>query len=57
MPIDLWPIDTEEQKDYFKKNPVKYLEYIKMIESELNQRFKFILKGTTEADQARIVSR
>jgi hypothetical protein len=27
-----------------------------MIESELNQRFKFILKGTTEAQQAKAVS-
>jgi hypothetical protein len=50
------PSDTEEQKESFKKNPESYLKYIKMIESELNQRFKFILKGTPEANQAKAVS-
>ena len=49
-------LDTEDQKEYFRKNPTKYLKYIKMIESELNQRFKFILNGTTEAHQAKTVS-
>lgn len=28
------------------------MKYSKMIESELNQRFKFILKGTPDAQEA-----
>lgn len=39
-----------------KANPKKYLEYRKQIENELNQRFKFIIKGTDEANAARKVS-
>lgn len=34
-------------------NPKKYLEYRKQIENELNQRFKFIIKGSSEANEAR----
>lgn len=45
--------DSEKQKEHFKEHPEKYLRYIKMIESELNQRFKFILNGTLEAQQAK----
>jgi hypothetical protein len=48
--------DTEEQKEEFRKNPEKFLKYSKLIESELNQRFKFILKGTPEAEGAKAVS-
>ncbi|KAH7064309.1 hypothetical protein BKA63DRAFT_170737 [Paraphoma chrysanthemicola] len=44
---------SDEQRDYLAKNPKKYLEYRKQIENELNQRFKFILKGSTEARLAR----
>ncbi len=34
--------DTEEQKNVFRKDPKKYLEYRKDIEGELNSRFKFV---------------
>ncbi|KAF2251834.1 FAD/NAD(P)-binding domain-containing protein [Trematosphaeria pertusa] len=44
---------SEEQLSYLKENPRKYLEYRKQIENELNQRFKFIIKGSEEARMAR----
>ncbi|KAK0279713.1 hypothetical protein LTR91_014469 [Friedmanniomyces endolithicus] len=44
---------TPEQMEYLQNNPKKYLEYRKQIENELNQRFKFILKGSEEAKAAR----
>ncbi|KAI6915165.1 steroid monooxygenase [Hortaea werneckii] len=44
---------TEEQLEYLAQNPKKYLEYRKQIENELNQRFKFIIKGSEEAEKAR----
>ncbi|KAK5170357.1 uncharacterized protein LTR77_004944 [Saxophila tyrrhenica] len=44
---------TDEQKKYLREHPEKYLEYRKQIENELNQRFKFILKGSEEAKAAR----
>ncbi|KAF1838443.1 FAD/NAD(P)-binding domain-containing protein [Decorospora gaudefroyi] len=44
---------SEEQLDFLKRNPKKYLEYRKQIENELNQRFKFIIKGSDEARLAR----
>lgn len=44
---------TEDQLKYLADNPKKYLEYRKQIENELNQRFKFIIKGSEEAIQAR----
>lgn len=43
---------TEKQKKEFAENPDLSLKYSKMIESELNQRFKFILKNTPEAKMA-----
>ncbi|KAK5077996.1 hypothetical protein LTR64_003600 [Lithohypha guttulata] len=43
---------TARQKEEFDKNPALHLKYSKMIESELNQRFKFILKNTPEAKMA-----
>lgn len=48
--------DSKEQQEYFKDNPKKYLEYRKQIENELNQRFKFIIKGSDEANAARKVA-
>jgi len=48
-------IDTPEQQKRFAENPQLFLKYSKMIESELNQRFKFILNGTPEAEGAREV--
>ena len=44
---------TPEQLKYLEENPKKYLEYRKQIENELNQRFKFIIKGSEEASKAR----
>jgi hypothetical protein len=45
--------DTEKQKDYLRNCPQKYLEYRKQIENELNQRFRFIIRGSPEAKAAR----
>ncbi|OAP62455.1 hypothetical protein AYL99_04658 [Fonsecaea erecta] len=42
---------TPEQQ-LFKDNPKLYLERSRMIEPELNQRFKFILKNTPESKAA-----
>jgi hypothetical protein len=36
-----------------QQNPKKYLEYRKQIENELNQRFRFIIRGSAEAKAAR----
>ncbi|KAJ4375879.1 hypothetical protein N0V83_001157 [Neocucurbitaria cava] len=44
---------SEEQLKFLEENPKKYLEYRKQIENELNQRFKFIIKGSPEARVAR----
>ena len=44
---------TDEQLKYLEDNPKKYLEYRKQVENELNQRFKFIIKGSPEANEAR----
>ncbi|EXJ55336.1 hypothetical protein A1O7_08263 [Cladophialophora yegresii CBS 114405] len=41
----------------FAENPELFLKYSKMIESELNVRFKFILNGTQEAEGAREFAR
>ncbi|KIV93713.1 hypothetical protein PV10_04908 [Exophiala mesophila] len=48
---------TEEQKKRFADKPELFLKYSKMIESELNVRFKFILNGTPEAEGAREFAR
>jgi hypothetical protein len=50
------PIDTEEQKAEFARDPEKLMKYSKLVENELNQRFKFILKRTPEAEAAKSVS-
>ncbi|THX76756.1 steroid monooxygenase [Aureobasidium pullulans] len=44
---------SDEQKNIFQNDPVKYLKYRKNIESELNVRFKFILNGSPEQAAAR----
>ncbi|KAK5045518.1 hypothetical protein LTR84_009136 [Exophiala bonariae] len=44
---------TVEQKKRFREHPKEYVTYCKQIENELNQRFKFILTNTPEAEQAR----
>ena len=47
--------DTEAQKAQLKADDKLYLEYRKMIESELGQRFKFLMKDGPEARAARKV--
>lgn len=47
---------NEEQRDILANDPKKYLAYRKKIESELNSRFRFILNGSDEQQQARAVS-
>ncbi|KAJ8118859.1 hypothetical protein OPT61_g257 [Boeremia exigua] len=44
---------SDEQLKFLQDNPKKYLEYRKQIENELNQRFKFIMKGSEAACVAR----
>ena len=34
--------DSEEQKQRFSQDPDEYLRYRKLVEAELNQRFKFV---------------
>jgi len=43
---------TQEQKDAWRQDPDAYIGYRKMIEQELNQRFKLILTNTEESDEA-----
>ncbi|TEA10419.1 FAD-binding monooxygenase moxY [Colletotrichum sidae] len=44
---------SEEQHEILKNDPKKYLAYRKKIESELNSRFRFILNGSKEQQDAR----
>jgi hypothetical protein len=53
---DLFALDTEEQLKRFKEDPKHALKYRKMMESELNQRFKFIVQGTPEQKASLVVS-
>ncbi|KAL4865169.1 hypothetical protein BDV12DRAFT_211233 [Aspergillus spectabilis] len=43
---------TEEQKQKFRDDPAEYLQYRKMVEQELNQRFKFIINGSEAQKEA-----
>ncbi|KAL2836227.1 putative dimethylaniline monooxygenase [Aspergillus pseudodeflectus] len=43
---------SEEQKQKFRDDPAEYLHYRKMVEEELNQRFKFIINGTPAQKEA-----
>ncbi|KAF7305151.1 hypothetical protein MKEN_01230300 [Mycena kentingensis (nom. inval.)] len=43
---------SEEQKQRFRNDPKHAMKYRKMIESELNERFKFIVQGTDEQKAA-----
>lgn len=47
---------SEEQLKFLEDNPKAYMEYRKQVENELNQRFKFIIKGSQEAAEARAFS-
>ncbi|KAJ4247535.1 hypothetical protein NW762_013215 [Fusarium torreyae] len=44
---------NEKQREILRNNPEKYLAYRKKIESELNSRFRFILNGSQEQQDAR----
>lgn len=44
---------SEEQKHEFAEDFPKYVQLTKQIENELNKRFKFILNGTPEAEEAK----
>ncbi|KIY72314.1 FAD/NAD-P-binding domain-containing protein [Cylindrobasidium torrendii FP15055 ss-10] len=44
---------SEAQKERFAKDPHHYLAYRKAMESELNRRFRFIIKGSPESRLAR----
>ncbi|KAJ7677213.1 FAD/NAD-P-binding domain-containing protein [Mycena rosella] len=43
---------SEQQKQRFMSDPKHALKYRKMIESELNERFKFLIQGTPEQKAA-----
>ncbi|OAL44229.1 cyclohexanone monooxygenase [Pyrenochaeta sp. DS3sAY3a] len=44
---------SKEQKEEWRKNPEKYLEYRKQIEGELNTRFQFIIADSQEQAEMR----
>ena len=48
---------TDNQKKIFQDDPELFKRYSKMIESELNVRFKFILNDTPEAQAAKEFAR
>ncbi|KAF2100019.1 FAD/NAD(P)-binding domain-containing protein [Rhizodiscina lignyota] len=43
---------SEEQKAEWSRDPEKYRAYRKMVEQELNQRFKLVLRNSHESDEA-----
>jgi cation diffusion facilitator CzcD-associated flavoprotein CzcO len=47
---------SEETKQRFREDPQLYLSYCKGVESELNQRFKIVVNGSTDAINARSYS-
>lgn len=49
------PLDSIAQKKILREQPKAYLEYRKMIEAEIGQRFRFLMKRGPEATQARQV--
>lgn len=53
---DMTLLDTEEQKEEWRRDPEKYREYRKMIEDELNRRFRFALRNSKESDESNAVS-
>ncbi|KAF2127028.1 hypothetical protein P153DRAFT_399102 [Dothidotthia symphoricarpi CBS 119687] len=44
---------SDKQRRFLVEDPNKYLEHRKQIEKELNQGFRFIIKGSEEAQLAR----
>ncbi|WEW56238.1 hypothetical protein PRK78_001677 [Emydomyces testavorans] len=45
---------SEEQKALWRAHPEKYRKYRKMIEDELNGRFRFVLRNSKESDDANL---
>ncbi|EEP79143.1 predicted protein [Uncinocarpus reesii 1704] len=45
---------NEEQKATWRAHPEKYRKYRKMIEDELNGRFRFVLRNSKESDEAKL---
>ncbi|KAE8403645.1 FAD/NAD(P)-binding domain-containing protein [Aspergillus pseudonomiae] len=43
---------SEEDKAEWRRNPEKYLDYRRLIEGELNQRYKLVLRNTKESHEA-----
>jgi cation diffusion facilitator CzcD-associated flavoprotein CzcO len=43
---------SAEQKEEWRKDPEKYREYRKMVEAELNHRFRLVLRNSQESDEA-----
>ncbi|VUC32182.1 unnamed protein product [Clonostachys rosea] len=43
---------TQEQKEQWRQDPEQYRQYRKLIEDEVNQRFKVILRNTAESQEA-----
>ncbi|RTE75112.1 hypothetical protein BHE90_010446 [Fusarium euwallaceae] len=43
---------TEDDKKKWREDPEKYREYRKLIEEEINQRFKVIIRNTAESQEA-----
>jgi hypothetical protein len=41
--------DSEEQKAEWRRHPEKYREYRKVIEDEINLRYKGVLRNTAES--------
>jgi hypothetical protein len=49
-------LDSEAQKKILKEDPEACLEYGKMIEAEIGQRVRFLVKNGPEATEAKRVS-
>jgi hypothetical protein len=45
-------VDSEEDKAEWRRDPEKYRQYRKMVESELNQRYKTVLRNSAESQEA-----
>lgn len=49
-------LDSEEDKLKWREDTESYRQYRKMVESELNQRYKTVLRDSQESHQANEVS-
>jgi hypothetical protein len=44
-------LDSEEEKYEWREDPEKYREYRKMIEDEINLRYRAVLRNTAESQK------